>query len=190
MSTAQNDQRLTKRFRFLRRALGISSVLLLVLVAANFFGWLSPEHVPGGLLNSIQYLLVALVILLSLGLQRSGNALLEAAQEKQESDAGAEEAISAPVILVPSGPEYARARRKATIFQVTAILVIAGSLIAVPAIGNLLMSSGAPFEAFNAFMIGIGVVLVAAAAASKYFTHKARESGRQSIREQEESLQA
>jgi hypothetical protein len=142
------------------------------------------------LLNSIQYLLVALVILLSLGLQRSGNALLAADQEKQEVDTGTDTTINAPVVLVPSGPDYARARKKATIFQVTAIVVIAGSFIAVPTVGNLIMSSGAPFEVFNFVMIGIGIVLVAAAAASKYFTHKAREAGRQSIRDQEEALQA
>lgn len=190
MSTAQNDQGLTGRFRFFRRALGIISVLLLVLAAANFFGWLSPYNVPDSLLNSLQYLLVALVILLSLGLQRSGNALLAATQEEQEIDAGNDTAIVAPVITVPSGPEYASARKKATIFQAIAIMVIAGSFIAVPTVGDLMMSSGAPFEVFNSVMIGIGVLLVAAAAASKYFTHKAREVGRQSIREQEEALQS
>jgi hypothetical protein len=142
------------------------------------------------LLNSIQYLLVALVILLSLGVQRSGNALLAATQEKQEVNAGTGAEIVAPVVLVPSGPEYARARRKATIFQVVAIVVIAGSFIAVPTVGDLMISSGAPFAAFNSVMIGIGVVLIAAAAASKYFTHKAREAGRQSILDQEEFLQA
>jgi protein-S-isoprenylcysteine O-methyltransferase Ste14 len=188
MSTAHNDQNLTKRFRFIRRALGVSSLLLLVLAGANFFGWLSPYNVPDSLLNSLQYLLVALVILLSIGLQRSGNALHTAAQEKQEGDSSNDAADTAPVVLAPSGPKYARARKRATIFQVTAILMIAGSLIAVPMVGDLLMSSGAPFAAFNAVMIGIGVVLITAAAASKYFTHKARKAGRQSIKEQEESL--
>lgn len=190
MSTEQNDQRLTKRFRFIRRALGASSVLLLLIVAVNFFGWLSPYQVSDGLLNYLQYLLVAFVIIFSIGLQRTGNALLAAAQEKQEIDSGADTGIIAPVVLVPSGVDYVRARRKATIFQATAIVLIAGSFIAVPAVGDLMMSSGAPFEVFNSVMIGIGVLLVAAAAASKYFTHKAREVGRQSIREQEESLQA
>jgi protein-S-isoprenylcysteine O-methyltransferase Ste14 len=188
MSTVHNDQSLTKRFRFIRRALGVSSVLLLVLAGANFFGWLSPYHVPDSLLNSLQYLLVALVILLSIGLQRSGNALHAAAQEKQESDSSTDVEDATPLVLTPAGPEYERARRRATIFQVTAIVIIAGSFVAVPTVGDLLMSSGAPFATFNAVMIGIGVLLVAAAVASKYFTHKAREAGRQSIMEQEESL--
>lgn len=183
----QAEQKLTNRFRLNRRALGVVSGLLLVIAATNFFGWLAPYQVPQSLLNSIQYLLVAMVILLAFGLQRSGNALQGKAQERQEAASNDDAPASSPAPIVPSGPAYTKARKQATIFQVTAIAIIAGSFIIVPTVGNLLMSSGAPFEAFNAFMIGIGVLLVAAAGASKYFTHKAREAGRQSIREQEES---
>lgn len=186
MSMTEADLKLTGKFRFHRRALGVSSILLLVTGAANFFGWIAPSQVPESLLNSIQYLLVAMVILLALGLQRSGNALQRKAQERREAVAEGDDDFSIPVPPLPSGPEYTKARKKATIFQVTAIAIIAGSFIVVPTVGNLIISSGAPFEAFNAFMIGVGVLLLAAAAASKYFTNKARDAGRQSVSVQEE----
>lgn len=182
----RSSETLTKRFRVLRGLLGVSSVALLVFATANFFGLFSPYRVSDGLLNSIQYLLVALVILSAVGLQRASSALQSNAQDRQETASG--EDVITPAPIVPSGPAYASARRKATIFQVTAVVVLAGSFIVVPKVGDLLMSNGSSFETFNAFMIGIGVLLVAAAVASKYFTHKAREAGRQSIREQEESL--
>lgn len=184
MSTNEDNVSLRKRFRFLRGALGLTSGLLLASAFVTFF---APMMSGKTLVTSLTYLLVALVIIFAIALQKTSREIMASLVAKDEA---AEEESPAPFVFVPKGPEYAKARKTATLFQVVAVALLAGSLIGIPAIGNIIISSGASFTVFNVFMIVTGVVLLSAAIASKYFTSQARKIGLKSIQEQEAALRA
>lgn len=180
------EEKQVTRHRITKGALGTFSVLLLVLTALRLFGAFS-QPIDDSAQYSLQLVLVALVLLFSFLVQRSGDALRElfAARVDAEKDAGG--VSLAPEVFLPAGAEYERSVKQYKVVAWSAVTVIAASFVLVPLIGDRIMSSGAPFEAFNLLMIAAGVIVIVAAATAKYFSWKMRKAGRDSVSAQQEA---
>ena len=184
MTTTQDKQ--VARHQLLKGALGVVSVALLVLTVLRFTGSLT-VFATDSMQYSVQLCLVALVILFSVATQRSGDMLRKRFADRVEAAKEANEELPAPAVFMPAGAEYERAVKQYKVVAWSAVILIASSFVLVPVIGDKIISSGAPFEAFNGLMISAAIVVIGAAVASKYFSWKMRKACIASITQQQES---
>jgi hypothetical protein len=159
---------------------------LLVLAPANLLGAFSSLDVPQQTVNAVQYLLVAVVIITAVILQRTGEAIRTSLIQQGKADV--QESVQ-PRLYAPQGAEYEAAAKKSKLASLSALVIIGSSFFLLPFVGNMVMSSGAPFEVFNLVIAGFALVLLTAFIASKYFAVQARKAGARSIEDQERGAQ-